>query len=188
MHCIVFDLDRTLIYSTPTRDRRFMSFPVLRATMWAHLRPQVVPLLRSLSARADVTLCVWTAGVHDYAHDVVDALCDACSISRGSITVLCRDDATPLSLKDTTVYVKDLRVVQERFGPRASHVVLVDDDPIHQLLPSNRGRIVQVPPFLCDPTDNVLTYLLLQLEILSRANTVVKRPTPVRPRLFLPPI
>ena len=190
MYCIVFDLDRTLISTETTRDLRLDSFPVLNATRWCHVRPQTGALLRTLSAREDIKLCIWTAGVTQYANDVVDGLCETFGLHRETITVFSRNDATQVRLDNTTTYVKDLRIVQQHI-PSVTDVVLVDDDPIHQRLPSNRGRVVQVPPFHRDPNDNVLTYVLLQMEIMSRAaektmETTIVRPVPLRPQpLFL---
>lgn len=191
MYCIVFDLDRTLVSSSKTRDDRFDAFPVLNSTLWTHIRPGTDTLLATLIAREDVQLCIWTAGVHQYAEDVVAGICDAFGLDRSALHIFSRDDTIRLRVDNADVYVKDLRLVMKRF-PNMADVLLVDDDPVHQRILSNRGRVVQVPPFLCDPDDNVLTYVLIQLEVICRAtemNTPVKCPVPVRPQpLFLPPI
>ena len=191
MYCIVFDLDRTLVSSSTTRDNRFDAFPVLNSTMWTHIRPHAKTLLTTLLCREDVKLCIWTAGVHNYAEDVVAGLCSAFGLDRNALGIFSRNDAIRLRVDNTDVYAKDLRLVTNHF-PNVSDVVLVDDDPVHQRIPSNRGRVVQVPPFICDPNDNVLTYVLIQLVVICRAaemNTAVKCPVPVRPQpLFLSPI
>lgn len=191
MYCIVFDLDRTLVSSSTARDERFDAFPVLNSTLWTHIRPGAKTLLATLIARENVQLCIWTAGVHQYAKDVVTGLCNAFGLDMSALHIFSRDDTMRLRVNNTDVYVKDLRLVTNRF-PNMSDVVLVDDDPVHQRILSNRGRVVQVPPFLCDPDDNVLTYVLIQLEVICRAaemNTPITCPVPVRPQpLFLSPI
>ena len=159
--------------------------------MWTHIRPHAKQLLETLIVHDDVQLCIWTAGVHQYAEDVVAGLCSAFGLDRNALAIFSRDDAIRIRVDNTDAYVKDLRLVRNHF-PNMSDAVLVDDDPIHQRILSNRGRVVQVPPFLCSPDDNVLTYVLIQLEVICRAaemSTPVKCPVPVRPQsLFLPPI
>ena len=167
MYCVVLDLDRTLIHTSTARDERFETFPVLDSTLWAHVRPHAATLLKSLSTLTNVEVCIWTAAVPRYAEDVVDGLCQISAIDRKTVHVLSRDDATRMTLDGTTVYVKDLRLVQQRI-PRVKDVVLVDDDPVHQRVLFNQGRVVQIPPFLCDPNDNVLSFVILQMNILSR--------------------
>lgn len=182
MYGVVLDLDRTLVYSSGTRDTRFETFPVLDATLWVHVRPSAGSLLRRLLVHPGVRVVVWTAGVRRYGEEIVAGLCDLYDVHE-TIPVLCRDDAMALRVHNTTVYAKDLRLVTSRF-PSIEDAILVDDDPVHQRIASNRGRIVQVPPFCRDPNDTALVYLLLQLEILCRANeteSTVQCPIPTRP-------
>lgn len=188
MLCIVLDLDGTLIRSSTEQDSRFESFPILDATLWVHIRPHARELLRYLVARNNVTVCIWTAGVQQYAEDVVHGLCNAFLINGDTLHVFSRTDALPASVKNATVYVKDLCHVQERL-PFVTDTLLVDDDPVHQCIPSNIGRIIQIDPFFCDPNDNVLIYIRIQIEIFLRGkemNTPVIHPVAVRHRpLFL---
>jgi len=187
MYAVVLDLDRTLVYSSKTRDARFETFPVLDGTLWVHVRPSAGSLLRRLLVQPGVHVIVWTAGVRQYGKEIVDGLCDLYDV-HDTIPVLCRDDTMKLRVNNTTVYAKDLKLVTSRF-PSVTDAILVDDDPVHQRIASNRGRIVQVPPFHLDPTDVALVHLLLKLEILCRANetgATVQCPIHTRPVFFVP--
>lgn len=185
MLCVVLDLDHTLVHSQVPLDRRYDAFRVLESTLWAHARPHCGSLLRQLVDHPSVQLCIWTAGTKGYAEDVTNGLCALYGIDREKITVFCRDHAFPWTRDGKTVFLKDTDVVR-RFFPHAVDVVLVDDDPIHRRLRSNRGCVVPIDCFRCEVQDDALYSLAIQMNLLvGILGGAVARPTATRPAVVV---
>ena len=174
MNCIAFDLDNTLVHATEHPCGDATAHPVLKQTMWIHLRPHVRELLRS--AMMNFKVGIWTAGSREYAHEVADHLGTICGIDSFEF-VLSRDDA----IIYRSAYVKDLDVVRKLTG--LDDVYLVDDNPVHLCVPRNRSRVIHVQPFYYTddaPADCALCYLMIQIEVMSRV-LHLHRPVPLRP-------
>ena len=152
---IVFDLDHTLVHSGPACvDDAVPGFHVSLGggdeRYYVHVRPHALELLSFLLARdspAGVRVGFWTAGVPEYAHKVVRGLLWTLLRLpdwRARIVAL-RSRASALPLADGT-YLKDIGVLTRALG--TPNVLLIDDDPVHETLPGNRGHIVRVPPYV----------------------------------------
>ena len=141
----MFDLDNTLVY-TSLRNGGAGFHPVYG--MWTQIRPHARDLLRTVSVSARIA--VWTAGTRQYADEVVSHLRTSLGLDVFEI-VLCREDCIHMGGE---VYVKDLDAVRHRAG--TERVFLVDDNPIHTIVPRNRGAVVMVPPYRGEVDDRAL--------------------------------
>ena len=152
---VVLDLDHTLVHSGPACvDDAVPGFHVSLGggdeRFYVHVRPHARELVSFLQARdspAGVRVGFWTAGVPEYAHKVVRGLLWTLLRLpdwRARIVAL-RSRASALPLADGT-YLKDIGVLTRALG--TPNVLLIDDDPVHETLPGNRGHIVRVPPYV----------------------------------------
>lgn len=128
---------------------------------------------------------VWTAGTAEYARSIVDGLIGLFDLPADAFDfVLSRGDAMwDVSIQN---YIKDLDVV--RAITTVKKVYLVDDNPIHSLVYSNKEWIFQVPMFIIDDTitaceDFTLLYLLNHMEMIMSKSPFL-RPLAVRPDKF----
>lgn len=141
---VILDLDNTLVHSVARPDCRYKRFQT-SGGLWVHVRPGTEELLQALAAAPDVHLGVWTAGLPEYAVEVVAALLRISGLRRSDVRlVLTREEATVVGQLG---YVKDLAHV--RAVLRVEDVTLVDDNHAHGLF--NRGhagtRVRAVRPF-----------------------------------------
>lgn len=181
--CIVFDLDNTLIHATNRRKRDANAVSIFGGKLWIHVRPHARELLRCTSIMSKIG--IWTAGVREYADEVVSILLNASGLPPTAFAfVLCRDDATPYhNPTNGTVYVKNLNVVRRMTGN--DNVCLVDDNPIHTRIGPNRGCVCLVSPYEYasnDSSDCALLFLIIKMEVISRCRNYIHQPIPVYPR------
>ena len=154
-HVLIFDLDHTLIHSgAECVDPDVPGFVITLAghDTYVHVRPYALELLAYLLAPdspAGLRVGFWTAGIAEYAHKVVEGLLGTLlgmADWRERIIAL-RSRASACAIPGGQ-YVKDVRVLMRALG--TPHVLLVDDDPVHRTLPTNRGHVIPVPPFFAD--------------------------------------
>ena len=144
---VVLDLDHTLVHCCCESVEGFDRFEVdlgAGETHTIHVRPHALEFLRIL-ADSHLDVVVLTAGTSAYAHQVVEGLYRQMGVDewRTHVCLLLTRDHTYYVAPDT--YVKDLDVVRDALG--TTHVLLLDDNPVHETLPQNQGRILRVPPF-----------------------------------------
>lgn len=128
---VVLDLDGTLVHATADESCPY-DF-CLKSGMYIRLRPGTLEFLRWL-AQPSIEVAVYTAGLEDYAHNVVARLDPERNIvSR----VLSREDCV-LS-PHGGLLTKDLK----KLTPNLKQVVLVDDNPISFLMQPCNGILVK---------------------------------------------
>ncbi|XP_019058886.1 PREDICTED: probable C-terminal domain small phosphatase [Tarenaya hassleriana] len=147
---IVLDLDETLVHSTmqpPRVKTDFMVRVKIEGTvipMFVVKRPGVDEFLERISENYKVV--VFTAGITDYASQVLDKLDKKHIISQR----LYRDSCKEMNGK----YVKDLSLVE---GKELGNVLIVDDNPSSFMLHPENG--VPIKPFVDDMNDRELMKL-----------------------------
>ena len=146
---LIFDLDRTLILSGAKNEDEtlpgfWMSLKEPDSKYYVHIRPFALELLEWMVTNSR-PFGIWTAATREYAVAVLTGLFGAIGITdwRSKILTL-RTRASAYKLDDGT-YVKNLSLVRKSFNIK--DVMLVDDDPVHGRLPSNRNSVIQAPPF-----------------------------------------
>ena len=180
---IVLDLDHTLVHTVVEACGADEDFDVLHlASGWvSYVRPFVREFFAlCFGSTSSLTVGFWTAGTSSYAREIVSGLFDLCHIAdwrERCAFVLSRDDATCVS---DGVYVKDLRVVASMF-PSAENILLLDDSPVHGMVPFNRPRMLYVPAFdvhhlYADEDDFLMSLVVLYRA--KHARLSFHRPTP----------
>lgn len=175
---VLLDLDNTLVHTTPGERAHpgYDAFPYDRSAV-VHVRPYARAFLAHLMKASETyEFGFWTCGTRDYARYVVNGLLELVGAPDWPVRILLtRDDATICD----AAYVKDLDLAKRRFD--LTHVVLLDDNPVHLCVPSNVPGVCLVPPFaVTDPdarNDHFLLDLLHHLFSMPR----VHRPRAVRP-------
>jgi len=157
---ILLDLDHTLVH---TLDVHYPGFELIpHETLYIHVRPYVREFLSHLMQHDDLfEFGFWTCGTAEYANDVVQGLLRLVDAADWPLRIL-------LSRQDAVVvdgsYVKDLRLVRQRFG--ATDLLLLDDNPIHLRIATNATSVCLVPPFFASnpaaPQDRFLMNLAQQ--------------------------
>lgn len=169
---LILDLDETLIHSverTPGSGS-VGDFVVGGYAVWK--RPHLKAFLASCALRAD--LAFWSSASDPYVEMVVRAilppgLTPAFAWGRSRCTR--RHDFE--SFED--FFIKDLKKVRRR-GFDLARTLIVDDTP--SKVARNYGNAVYVPPFLGDPSDDILPTLARYLDgLLETADvrTIEKR-------------
>ena len=125
---VLLDLDNTLVHTTMDVARPdFERIP--HPTLFIHVRPYVREFLAHLMQNDDLfEFGFWTCGTLAYANDVVHGLLDLVNAPDWPVRILLtRQDASVVD----GAYVKDLRLVKQRFG--VTDLLLLDDKSLYQL-------------------------------------------------------
>lgn len=166
---VVFDLDRTLIYSRHPhttffdkgRLRTFVTLPSDKNPDGVLVieRPGLSEFLRDLSEFCE--LMIFTAGTREYAEPIVRTILpDGVTFSK----IFCRENTTATKYYE---YVKNLDLLNRPL----EKVVILDDEPNAFSLHPRNG--ILIPKFEGDPNDDCLLSTCLPLiRVLSDVNDI----------------
>lgn len=157
---VALDLDHTLVHTCPVEVDGCDGFGIVLddgEDAFVHIRPHALDLIEVL-LRSDLRLVIWTAGTEGYGRTVLDGLKKRLGGDADGIDLFHRGHTIPST--DGKRYLKDIAWMRTHLG--VDTLVLVDDDPCHLTMSTNRGFVIPVAPFYTRNfrTDTVLRDLV----------------------------
>ena len=160
---VLLDIDQTLIHTCPVSNPVFDRFVVgfgVAGNAFSHVRPNAPQLLRYLverTVRGEVDFGFWSTGTKDYVVQVVNKLFELAGIPDGihKVHIVCTREVTPRTKNGD--FIKILNMLKR------PSCLLVDDNALHAMVPSNHGKVLLLPPFR-GVADNAIVWLMYALD------------------------